>query len=72
MQSAAIEQAAQASHCCADNGVPGPLKLVVVSRQELAVAHLQIHHVISQLGHIHPRGAPSHLNDASGTDTHPA
>ena len=34
------------SYCCANDAVPGPLQLVVVGRQELAVAHLQVHHIV--------------------------
>ena len=54
------------SYCCADNAVPGPLQLVVVGRQELAVAHLQVHDGIPQLGHIHPWSAPRHLHQVAG------
>ena len=34
----------------------GPLQLVVVGRQELAVAHLQVHHVVPLAGAHTPPG----------------
>lgn len=50
------------AHQGADDGVPRALQLVVVVRQELAMAHLQVHHLIPQLWHINTWHAPAHLH----------
>ncbi len=53
---------------CADNGLPGTLQLVVVVGEEFAVAHLHVHHLISQLWHIHTRRSPAHLHARTPND----
>ena len=60
--SAGVQAGRSSTDLGADNGVPGPLQLVAVVGEELAVAHLQVDHLVPQLGHVHPGGAPAHLH----------
>ena len=53
------------AHLCANYGHPRTRHLVIVIRQELLVANLQVNHFIPQLWHIHAWHAPAHLHDSA-------